>query len=251
MDRAPLIRTVAGGFSAMLTTGFGAGSSASAAVFSPPDLLPGSQYLLAFETSDTIFASSSAISDYNTFAMSEAAMNSALPATGWSALASTEAVSAVNNISCLPGCASLPVYNVDGTQIASSLKKLLKGNWDGGNAIESQSGDPTAGAYVWTGSTDGGTTAANAALGDPFTELGLDWQDLYQIDAGYYGVSVAGAKPIYALSDVQTIPGPPTTPTGTIPSPEPVGLSLFALGAGVTAAVGRLRRKVGKAAAKS
>ena len=233
MNRKSMIRTITGGTVAILGSGLVTEALAVPSVFLAPTLPAGSQYFVVFESAGQTAATSSDISTYNTFAAAQASLNPALPSTTWRAIVSTEATSAAANIGCLPGCAGLPVYNVDGTELATSLTNFLDENWDGGHAIENQNGGTTGATYVWTGTTgSNGAINAGSAMGD--TNVAEGYTGLSGCEIYDYGTGPGTSSlPIYVISDVQAIPG----------VPEPTGLSLFALGTGLTAAVRRLRRR--------
>ncbi len=139
---------------------------AQAGSFTPPTTGP---YLLAFVTTNTTAATSSDIATYNSFVTSDAALNSALPATTWSAIASTANVDALANI----GYASIandPIYQVDGSEIATSLANFFAGTII--NALSETEAGVSAGGYVWTGSNADGTAASGATLGTGTPEFG-------------------------------------------------------------------------------
>jgi hypothetical protein len=199
-------------------------------------------YRLIFVTAGSISATSSAIADYNSFATSQAALNPDLPSTTWTAVVSTDSLDAVGNIACKPGCANVPIFLVDGTEVAASTNALFNAATVSllNNGIsEDQNGNSISG-YVWSGSFSDGTQAIstidselfdNTLGGSNTAEVGFAGAtDGNAIDGGQFG-SREPAFPIYAISGVIS------------PVPEPVTASLLAFGGIMTGLVGRFRRK--------
>ncbi len=156
---------VAAGFVALPAT-------AGAATFVPPSVAPGTTYRLMFNSADTSLGTSSDIATYNAFVNSEASSNTGLPTTTWSAVVSTEAVSAATNVACAGDCANAPIYDVLGNEIAPSLAALFGGS---PSALQyDQNGDAVGLGYdySWTGSTSAGLIASGHALGDASPEAG-------------------------------------------------------------------------------
>ncbi len=233
---------------------FGLPSPAHAAFIPPAGV---ADYRLIFATSGTTAAASSAIGTYNTFATTQAALDTSLPSTIWTAVASTDTVSAINNIACTPGCSNVPIYLVSGTEVAASstalftaaTTSLLSGiNQDQfGNALVGRS---LTSNYVWTGSTSAGArniqtigaTVFDATLGSPATTSGygsVGQVNGTAIDFGSVSPQLSSAR-IYAISGVIS---------AGQPVPEPVSASLLTFGAIVTGWIGRRRggRKPGVA----
>jgi hypothetical protein len=219
--------------------------------FVPP---PGvTDYRLIFVTADTTAAVSSNIADYNSFATSEAALNPNLPSTIWTAVASTDPVNAVSNIACTPDCSNIPIFLVDGTEVATSSTALFNAATVSllNGIDEDQFGNSTAG-YVWTGSFSDGTANIQTFDGDTFdstmgnggpVEVGFSGAtDGRAIDGGgpwFVGDPIDGltGEPVYAISNV-------------ISTPEPATVSLLAFGGLMTGLLGRFRRR-GKAATRT
>lgn len=119
-----------------------------------PTLPPGSQYQLVFVSANGRDATSNNIADYNQFVAQEAAANSLLPITTWSAIASTSTINAISNATTFT---SVPIYNTHGQLVANGTSdfwfpvhsSLI--NYD-------QYGLLTEG-YVWTGTNPNGTAA--------------------------------------------------------------------------------------------
>ena len=214
--------------------------SLAQAAFIPPAGVP--EYRLIFITADQIAGTSSSIATYNNFATSEAALNPSLPSTVWTAVASTDSISAVNNIACTPACTNIPIYLVDGTEVAASSTALFNAATTSllAGIGETQNGGGLAG-YAWTGSFSTGLPAITAATSTDSTlgsaggisEYGLAGNtDGTAIDNGSYSNSTS--QSIYAISGVIA---------GSQPVPEPVSASLLAVGGLATGWFGRNRRQ--------
>jgi hypothetical protein len=153
--------------------------SRGAPIITPPDLEPGTPYRLIFVTAGTRNATSSDISDYNTFVTQQA--GDLVPSAQWFALASTLTVSARENTGTdSPG--GVPIYNLNGQRVANDYADL----WDGSliNAPRyDQNGETADSMFVWTGSTTDGyaftTTArylgASTVLAGSATLNGTGW----------------------------------------------------------------------------
>jgi hypothetical protein len=187
----------------------------------PTGLAPGTQYQLLFVTSDTSFATSSNIADYNTFVTNEAALNATLAAfdsangVTWTAIGSTTAVNANTNAP-----SSGLVYNLENTELASS-------GVYGGTLLSPVDFDENGNSStndVWTGSTTSGTAAGGINdLGQTFPNNGFAnvatgaW-----IDSGN-GIFSNNGLSIYALSSVITV-----AQTSSTPEPGTLGLTACA-----------------------
>ena len=121
---------------------------------------PAGEYRLIFVTAAGTTAASSSIADYNNFATAQAALNGSLPSTTWTAVASTDGIAASANIACTPDCSAIPIFLVDGTEVAASSNALFNAATTSLNASinEDQFGSTYSG-YVWTGSASDGTQA--------------------------------------------------------------------------------------------
>lgn len=212
--------------------------AAARADFIPPAGV--TEYRLIFVTADQTDATSSNIADYNSFATSEAALNADLPSTTWTAVASTDAVSAVSNIACTPDCSNIPIFLVDGTtEVATSSTALFNAaSASLLNGIgEDQYGNSVSG-YVWTGSFSDGTQniqtigqeTYDSTLGNGGpVEYGLaGYNDGNAIDGGSY--SADSPEPIYAISGV----------ISTVPEPMTASLLGFA---GIVTGLAKFRRR--------
>ena len=219
----------------------------------PTGLAPGSQYRLAFitaftygsVTNGTYQATSSSIATYNNDVANEAAQITELNGLGatWSAIASTDAVSASANIGASP--ASVGIYLLDGTTLVAngtgttgsglfSGTLLARLNYtDIGTSIITTNQSN----WVWTGSHTDGTSYLGRAMGDSPVQVGLPgyantvaWLD----DVGY---APPDSLPLYAISSVLTVQG------ASEPTPEPATTALAALGLASLFAALRLRKQ--------
>jgi hypothetical protein len=195
----------------------------------PAGLSPGQPYRLAFVTSETYSAVSSSESVYNGFVNADATLNSSLAGITWYAIVSAGSTSAASNISCV-GCANLPIYDLDGNEIASSQASLFSESLL--YPLEIDESGAMGGTYVWTGSNADGTSFVGATLGEGDPEIGTPGTDL-----GYWlAWQTAGNTEdlsLYAISGALTAPGP------AVPEPGTIGL----LATGFAALAGLHRRR--------
>lgn len=215
------------------------------ASYMPPNLAPGSTYRLIFVTSGTIDGTSSDESTYNNFANSQAALNSSLPSTTWSAITSTEATSALANIDAVctsAACLAAPIYLVDATTLVATNQAALFSGLLGTAIYETQTGATSNPSYVWTGSTASGGIASGNAMGDsspviafPSSTNGTG-QHPNIFSGGNFPASTS--NPIYAISGALSVP-----------VPEPASGALLLTGLASTGLVLRRRRKQRPAAA--
>jgi hypothetical protein len=236
--RMPLL-----GASAALACLLGLPAIARADFVPPPGV---TDYRLIFVTADGIDATSANIADYNSFATSEAALNPNLPSTTWTAVASTDQVSAVSNIACTPDCSNIPIFLVDGSEVTTSSTALF--NTATVSLLEGISEDQygnSTGGYVWTGSFSDGTANIQTFDQEIFdstmgnggaVEVGFSGPtDGAAIDIGtgwFVGDPTDGLtqEPIYAIS-------------GVISTPEPGTVSLLAFGGLMAGLARRFRRR--------
>jgi hypothetical protein len=211
----------------------------------PSGLTPGEQYRLMFVTSGETTGTSTSISTYNTYVTNQAALNSALPSTTWTAVASTATTTAVSNISCSSGCLSDPIFLVDGTEVATSTTNLFNGTALV-NAIDltQNGGTPgTTNGYVWTGSNTSGTRGSYLSgaggplgpLGSAYAELGSWNSKTNWLDSSGEGNASTDSFALYAISGQLTVPAARV--------PEPLSASLLAFGGVATWLARRFRRK--------
>lgn len=124
----------------------------------PTGLNPGDQYRLVFVTSTTTTATSGQISDYDQFVNDAAnASGSLLESLGatWQAIVSTSNISAANHI----GTFSVPVFLVDGVEVATGSQQLWSGQILAPISVDEQGN--AAAPFVWTG------TGPNGGQDDP------------------------------------------------------------------------------------
>jgi hypothetical protein len=121
----------------------------------------------------------------------------------------------------------VPVYNLDGDQIASSTDAMFTSPWLSQSINVNQYGNTLgADALVWTGTDPDGTTST-FSLGDMDVNAGdtysgfADTGDWVDFEQGYY--AAGGTElPLYAISSVLTV---------SDATPEPASFLLTGLGA--------------------
>jgi hypothetical protein len=202
-------------------------------IFVPP---PGvTNYRLAFVTDQTTTATSSVIETYNLFAASNALTNTNLPSTVWTAIVSTSATSAANNVSCGAACdASVPIFLIDGTEVATSTINLFGGSSGIVNTIdEDQNGSAEDDAYVWTGSNTDGTAAAGLQMGTSTPMTGWNIDSGLMLD--FSSSDDSDPLPIYVISGELS--------EDVSAAPEPASLSLLAFGGIAMALSQKFRRR--------
>jgi len=188
----------------------------------PTDLAVGDQYRLFFVTDFLTPAESADIAFYDAFVNAEVALVPDLAAidTTWRAVVSTPTVNAVDhtNTQFVPdGSTGVPIYRVDGVQIADDYNRFwVKGLFNQGSVT---SGLNTAALRAWTGTAQDTTTFAPvggnldgglSAVGFPLTNS----RSRIFVDTLPQTNSLA----LYALSDVLTVPctgGPDSDGDGT------------------------------------
>jgi hypothetical protein len=212
--------------------------AATAAVATPitltapgdPSLNPGDQFRFLFVTSGSIDATSADIATYNSFVTAQAGGATYRGATvNWKAIASTDTVDARDNVGGFG--TAVPVYLVNGTQVAADMTHDMSGLGDGlwnsdlfaaaGIGIDSTPVSST----VWSGSYYDGTKNSPDGLyplgnadGSNFAITGRSG-----FAGGWVTISLASLAtqyPMYGLSEALTV----------APVPEPSSMALAAFG---------------------
>ncbi|HWB54620.1 MAG TPA: hypothetical protein VG722_10520 [Tepidisphaeraceae bacterium] len=244
---------------AMAVVSIGANAGYGYTITTPAGLNVGDHFYLVFVTADSIAATSSSLSTYDTFAQSEAATGGTdtygSQSITWEALGSTNSTNAISRFD--PG--NVPVYLVDGTPIANSTDDIWSGHILNPINVNS-AGAAEANTSVWTGTSSNGTEPAGfytppkatnsmespSGLGNPPVEFGSTYYTDYAwVDTSYQtfenndGVNIK--LPIYAFSSELTVTDN-AIPNQPVPLPSSaamtaVGTMLLAL----RAAAGRLK----------
>jgi hypothetical protein len=208
-----------------------------ASLILPSGLAPGSQYEIAFVTTDGTTATDSNLADYNSFVTAEAKLNATLGGT-WHAIASTSGSAASANA---PASVNIPIYNTHGQLVvAASTGYTLYTTPRLLDPIDyDQNGNVISQPDVWTGTdVDSGAAFSGAALGASAPVYG---DDNSYISNGWLALGFSGTDttvyPLYALSSPYTVP-----------VPEPAALALLAAALPGLAGAWHLRRR-GKQAA--
>lgn len=210
---------------------FGLAGELRAGIIPPIGLAPGSQYQLAFVTSDWFSPTSANIADYNQDVNAEAALNPSLPSTTWTAVVSTPTVSANQNA---PWSSGLPVYNTQGILVSSGAAGFysetvshvapIQYNQFGNAGSPGPPGSDEDLFIVLTGSTDQGTPlypAGTALIGVGDSANTVGWANLavYADYGPFPPADWPDGLPLYALSGVLTVP-----------TPEPTSIALVGTG---------------------
>jgi len=192
----------------------------------PPSLALGDTYRLVFVTSATTDATSSDIGTYNAFVQDLAnavPQLSALSAT-WTAIVSTLAVNAVDNISWLP--ASDEIYGLDGTLVSGPSSLLFYDSNDGFFAAPiptDETGTPVAAnLVVWTGTSRVGTNTINGCCTAPLGIGGSSFGGVTGSNNVYatwvsHGDTDTEEHFVFAISSELTVPE-------TVPEPGTIGM---------------------------
>lgn len=218
-------------------------SSARGAIVAPASLDPGDQFRLVFVTEFTRSATSDDLADYDAFVFFSALLAGLTTYEGtsvnWYTLGSTATVNANDR---LPD-SSVPIYELDGTLVASPQSNLwtIPGLL---SQIDTTEYGTTKVTQVWTGTDRTGNASPGDALGSSRPQFGITttpiqlpwfWTEVGNADA-------ATMLSLYAFSDVLTVPQGETPPPPPAPAPEPSTLWLLAMGAGVVGARWRRSR---------
>lgn len=188
----------------------------------------GDKYRVLFVTDGTTDATSSNINDYNAFVQGQAALSSLTSNLTWSALASTTSIDAkVNILVGTPTDDGVTYFDTIGQVLATSSEDLF----DASIAFPTgynQYANAVGTTQVYTGSTALGVKAG-AALGSSNPQLGIT---TIATGGGWIAWGLLGnnttLRPMYALSNLVTVPIPP---------------ALWLFGTGLIGLVGIARRK--------
>ncbi len=215
-----------------------ASSVCASSITVPAGLAPGSTYRLVFVTDETYTAADSAIGDYNTLVNNDANAVAALAALGttWTIIGSTPTVNAITNIGQDAG---IPIYNLDGLEVADDATTSSGGLFSGSliNSINFDENGSILNTIVWTGTGSSGV-ANGFSLGGAFPTYGAsappyasspDWIQFSQnVNATDYS--------LYAISGELTVPS-----SGT---PEPATAGMVSLGVVLLFLEARRRRRI-------
>ena len=182
----------------------------------PAGLTAGDTFRFVFVTTDGTAASSSNISDYDTFVNSEAdgaTYNGSVST--WQAIGSTATVNAIDHIGVNPSIAG--VYLVDGTQVATGDGTSTGGLWSGSlqAAIDLDIHSTLITSAVWTGTNAAGQGVTNVTLGRFEVVFGLtydagaEWVDanlgIPSTEVAVYGVSQVLVVPTLAVPEPSSV----------------------------------------------
>lgn len=194
-------------------------------VILPTGLAPGSQYQIAFVTSDGTTATSSDIADYNNFVTQEAVQNPALAALGanWDIIGSTATTTALNNALIYP---NVPIYNTAGQLVVSASGQLWGSQGIVTPILYDENGDAASNYNTCTGSYAHGGAVPGKALGQFYYDSANNyWESPWLgltastsktwINWGYWhdkDLAVVQSRQFYfyALSSPITVPEPGT-----------------------------------------
>ncbi len=179
----------------------------------PDCLSPGDTYRIIFVTSGERDATSPTIADYNAFVQTQA-VGTLLADITFNALGSTETVDARDNT--MTTGAGERIFYYDGRKVADDYADLYDGTWDT-NEPRNQNGSTISAdpLNVWTGSTNAGEAASTSggaarSLGSGQAAIGnaKDPADPNAVGPILTSNSSTSAElPLYALSEVLTVPG--------------------------------------------
>ncbi len=247
-------RSLRGSLAAVSALAFATASAQAGSITVVPNgLAPGAQYRLAFITNSSYAAVSSTISTYNSDVSGEATAVTALNSLGttWTAIASTSAVNAIDNIGQDAG---VPIYDLEGHQIAvdattgtgglfsGTLMHALSFTVTGADSVLHSPGHGDSGANVWTGSTNAGVAGTGSgsplgssngtleAIGDSSATNGA-W--IHTGGTNNFFSGSATTNRLYGISGVLTV--------ADTSAPEPGSAGLIV--AGLTALVLATRRR--------
>lgn len=188
-----------------------------------------SAYRLMFVTSDPRDAADATFAPYDLFATTQANSAGDLPSATWLAVVSVGAVGAATHINCATCDPTVPIFMVDGTQVATSANTMFAGTFTN-LPTETQTGAVHPFSYVWTGSNNDGTPDTGNTMDTTHPVVGSIGLAGAVFRGGGNG-STSDLYPIYAISD-----------TIFAPVPEPAtGFAVLSGGVAVTRILRRRR----------
>lgn len=172
----------------------------------------GDTYRLIFLSSSTRNASSTSISDYNSFVQSCAA-TAGHGSVNWYALVSTNSVDAIDNSLTSSSDTDGAILLMNGSEVvANNLADL----WDGavdthidmdetGSLSSISTSVWTPWTAVWTGTDNNGTATSTGYLGASTVHIGLARAELYYWENRGAQISHSTSLPVYGISEVLTV----------------------------------------------
>ncbi|MFO1025886.1 MAG: hypothetical protein U1E70_11910 [Acetobacteraceae bacterium] len=171
-----------------------------------------SAYRLMFTTAESISGIASTFAPYDLFAQNSANAAGDLPSATWLAVVSVAGTSAVDHINCATCDPTIPIFMVDGTQVATSANAMFAGTFI--NTPEKDQFGTATPAYSWTGSEADGTPAAGHTMGTAEPAWGAATAGAPNVFRWNGAVSPQKQlQSIYAISDTIFVPEPATGAT--------------------------------------
>jgi hypothetical protein len=215
---------------AVVILSVGVSRSVADVILTPGGLNPGDSFRIAFVTRGLTNATSTDINYYNTFVSTDAAAYTyGGQAITWKAIASTQSVTARDNIGGFG--TNVPVYLVDGTKVANDLTTNAGGLWSGSlisnlnRQIDGTS--PTTSTVfeerVWTGTWQNGEPSGVPELGTGGPRYGR----FDSTNDGWITFLTQGnleQSRLYGISETLTV-------ASAAAVPEPTSTAFFGLGA--------------------
>jgi len=217
-----------------LGSGFGGSAEASIILETPTGLNPGDQFRFVFVTDGIRDATSTNITDYDSFVNSEAAGATYEGAVvNWLAIGSTDSVDAIDHI----GKATAPVYLSDGTLVTTTTTSA--GLWSGALVHEIDldlAANPVPPfSFVWTGTNPTGT-----GFGGPLGASSPQVGSTTDTDGAWIS---SGRSPSGDLRNLYGISSLLTVRPSVVPEPSTPALLWTALGVGLSSSWARRRRR--------
>jgi hypothetical protein len=211
----------------VVTCGLFTPCKADLTLTTPAGLTAGDTFRFVFVTDGTTAATSTNITDYDSFVQSQAGGATYNGDTiTWQAICSTDAISAITHLGTNPGISG--VYRVDGTQVAAGDGTGNEGIWSG-SLLAPIGGIPLLDPFVWTGTQPNGSVALGHALGGSSAVFGaFDSANGAWVDNFFEPSAVA--LQLYGMSDVLVVPTISSVPEPSslvlVGSAIPIGLAL-------------------------